>query len=123
MKITTDHPGSSFDFPMPDATTIPTLPYTHVGRRLSTGHYAVTADAERTQGKIHALVLDHVRPGTGRLRGKLDIRDGDRPGYVGLCGVVVTEASDDEFCAAPQVREATAKDRITCKRCRGKLGL
>jgi hypothetical protein len=80
--------------------------YSHVGRREYTGHYAVTADAERTPGKTHAL---------NRVPGKRQ--------YVALCGVVVHEESGDHFLQdRKQVALATPGHRVSCKRCRKVLG-
>jgi len=77
--------------------------YTHVGWRPYTGHYAVTADAIRTPGKIHAL-----NPIPGR-RGQ----------YKGLCGTTVSRGSDDHFQHddGPNIVVAGPGSRITCKLC------
>lgn len=83
--------------------SIPT--YTHVGQRAYVGNYAVTADAHRKPGKVHAMNLV-----------------GDD--YVGLCGVRVAIQSDDHFMQGdPQVVPINPGNRVTCKRCRAALGL
>jgi hypothetical protein len=80
--------------------------YTHAGCRLYTGHYAVTADAIRKPGRVHALNAT-ARRGVFRA----------------LCGTTVHEGSDDHSRQddGPNVWPTTPGHRITCKRCRAVL--
>jgi hypothetical protein len=86
-----------------NATMTGTATYTHVGSRASVGGYRVTADACRKPGKVHAL---NTHPSRHRT-------------FLGLCGVIVAERSNDEFCQQEnQVAKTTENSRVTCKKCR-----
>jgi hypothetical protein len=81
--------------------------YTHVGCHAYTGHYAVTADAYRKPGKVHALSLDRATS------------DNPYAAYKALCGETIRMRSDDHFLQdEPQIVPAAPGHRITCKRCK-----
>lgn len=83
--------------------------YTHTGYRGYVGHYAVTVDAIRTPGKVHAL-------------------NPSGSGYHALCGETVPEYCDDHHVnpdhdnkSPVRIAPDAAGTNVTCARCRKAL--